>query len=364
MDVTPVFYKRNGETVIADPVRIESAEIRYVKIMDLLPERYRHERNWGGFALTYYGFNREMWSQFRFIGVNVAYAKEANPTMFATFSITPSAPSMSAKIRVKNGDTVIATKDVTISGTSVNITGITTTSASETTVKTTAPSFTWEISYDDGGNWSSIGNTGPHTIYWTYAAPLSPPFQESFGGTTDAALYDLALQKACGAANGASDVATIVDQINQQVAADTFYDPGRLLTGHPLNAYTHNSLCADLASLLRGLVRSIGIDGSVQYIWAGSNSITETLFIRGSVGDQGSFNPTFRIIRGAQDGAETNPHFAYHAVVPVGGTWYDPSYGLSYTSLSFDETAFGGTPQQTSTTFPPYATQSGWVCPH
>ncbi len=50
MEVTPVFYKRNGETVIADPVRIESAEIRYVKIMDLLPERYRHERNWGGFS--------------------------------------------------------------------------------------------------------------------------------------------------------------------------------------------------------------------------------------------------------------------------------------------------------------------------
>lgn len=70
MDVAPVFYKRNGETVIANPVRIESAEIRYVNVMDLLPERYRHERNWGGFALTYYGFNREMWSQFRFIGVN------------------------------------------------------------------------------------------------------------------------------------------------------------------------------------------------------------------------------------------------------------------------------------------------------
>jgi hypothetical protein len=70
MDVTPVFYKRNGETVIADAVRIESAEIRYVNVMDLLPERYRHEHNWGGFALTYNGFNREMWSQFRFIGVN------------------------------------------------------------------------------------------------------------------------------------------------------------------------------------------------------------------------------------------------------------------------------------------------------
>ena len=69
MDITPVFYTLNGETVIADPVRIESAEIRYVNVMDLLPERYRHE-HFGGFALTYYGYNREMWSQFRFIGVN------------------------------------------------------------------------------------------------------------------------------------------------------------------------------------------------------------------------------------------------------------------------------------------------------
>jgi hypothetical protein len=60
MDVTPVFYKRNGETVIADPVRIESAEIRYVNIEDLLPARYRHEKNWGGFALSYYGANRQM----------------------------------------------------------------------------------------------------------------------------------------------------------------------------------------------------------------------------------------------------------------------------------------------------------------
>ncbi len=47
MNVTPVFYKRGGETVIADPVEINSAEIRYVNIKDLLPERYRNERDWG-----------------------------------------------------------------------------------------------------------------------------------------------------------------------------------------------------------------------------------------------------------------------------------------------------------------------------
>lgn len=61
MSVTPVFYKRNGGIVVADPVQIDPGEIRYVDIRDLLPDRYRHEHNFGGFALTYFGTNREMW---------------------------------------------------------------------------------------------------------------------------------------------------------------------------------------------------------------------------------------------------------------------------------------------------------------
>jgi hypothetical protein len=70
MDVTPVFYKRGGEKIMGDPVTVQSAEIRYVDIKDLLPQQHRSENDWGGFSLIYYGFNREMWSQFRFIGVN------------------------------------------------------------------------------------------------------------------------------------------------------------------------------------------------------------------------------------------------------------------------------------------------------
>ena len=70
MNVTPVFYKRGGERVEAEPVTVQSAEIRYVDLRQLLPEHRRHENDWGGFSLVYNGFNREMWSQFRFIGVN------------------------------------------------------------------------------------------------------------------------------------------------------------------------------------------------------------------------------------------------------------------------------------------------------
>ncbi len=70
MDVTPIFYKRNGEAVVAEPVQIEAGEIRYENVKNLLPEHHRNRRDWGGFALSFSGLPREMWSQFRFSGVN------------------------------------------------------------------------------------------------------------------------------------------------------------------------------------------------------------------------------------------------------------------------------------------------------
>jgi hypothetical protein len=292
----------------------------------------------------------------------VAYTRGVAPTIFAKLGINPSlSSSETAIIRVKVGPTVIATKsNITLSGSSTQITDIAA-SALDTTVRAASYSFTWEISYD-GVRWITLHNTGAHTFYWTYAAPLSPPFR-NFSGTTYSPLYDLALQKACGYANGASALGTIINNINAGVDTEVFYEPSALLGDvHPLNAYTSpGCLCADLAALLRGLLRSIGIDGTVTYIWAGPNTTTMRRFIVGSIGDNIS---TFRIIRGAKDGAPQNPHFSYHAIVSTNGTWYDPSYGLSYSSLSFDETAFNNTPQQTSSTFPSFASQSGWVCPH
>ena len=84
-------------------------------------------------------------------------------------------------------------------------------------------------------------------------------------------------------------------------------------------------------------------------------------FIVGSAGDT---NSTFRVVRAVHDSASANPHFSYHVIVPSGGLLYDPSYGISYPVLTFSETAFNTTPQQTSTSFPSYLTQSGWICPH
>lgn len=297
-----------------------------------------------------------------------AYTKEARITMFAKFTISPSATSTAAKIRVKNGTTVLATKDVTLSGSTISVTGITAGSAIETTIKTTAPTFAWEISFDGGNSWGSMGTSGPHILHWTNAAPLIEPFKDD-SGFTYSALYDLALEKACGYAAGATNAAGAVDlgavigNINTGVDTDTKYNPGiSIRTLHPLAAYSTSSgiQCSDEANLLRGLLRSIGIDGTVLFIWAGPNSSTLSRF---TVGSTGSANPSFRIIRGTHDEAPTNPHFKFHAVVSTNSKWYDPSYGLIYTSLAFDETA-PGMPQQVHSSLWSSEPHSGFVCPH
>lgn len=119
LDVTPVFYKRNGETVIGDPVQIQSAEIRYVKIEDLLPKRHRNEKNWGGFALSYQGGNRQMWSQFRFLGVNGG----GNVDEFFTVKAESRSPLYEAAWWVPDkSESIIALGNITESATSATVT--------------------------------------------------------------------------------------------------------------------------------------------------------------------------------------------------------------------------------------------------
>jgi hypothetical protein len=70
LDVTPIFYKRDGTRIAGEPVKVGSAEIRYVDVKKLIPPAYRGDCDWGGIGLVYHGVAREMWAQLRFLGVN------------------------------------------------------------------------------------------------------------------------------------------------------------------------------------------------------------------------------------------------------------------------------------------------------
>lgn len=185
-------------------------------------------------------------------------------------------------------------------------------------------------------------------------------------GFTYSALYDFALEKACGYANGGSTLSTVISSVNSGVDTQTSYNPAISIgTLHPLLAYESSGAsgiqCSDEAYLLRGLLRSIGIDGTVLFIWAGSNSTTLTRY---TIGTTGLTFPSFRLLRGAHDSAPLNPHFSFHAVVNTNSTWYDPSYGLTYSSLSFNETANNNTPQQVPSSRWSSTPLSGFVCNH
>lgn len=293
----------------------------------------------------------------------VAYTKAAKATLFGRLEIKPTfSGSLPVELRILDGGSTIATRGgVNLTGSSVDVAGLSATVPLETTIKKSTPSFAWEMRCT-GGGWESIGTSGPHTMYWTDATPILPPFQEFNppGGATFSPLYDLALEKATAYVNGN---ATPVNRITAGIDSDIPYDPSiKLPAGHPLNAYFGGGyLCGDLAALLRGLLRSVGIDGTVLYIWGGTNNTT---MLRYTIGSVGAAFPTFRVLRGAHDAADPNPHFSYHAVVSANGTLFDPSYGISYPALVFDETAFNATPQQTSTTFPLLAANAAFVCPH
>jgi hypothetical protein len=78
-------------------------------------------------------------------------------------TVAGSAPVEANKCaRVKQASDVIGTKMITLSGTTVTVSGISTTSVFSGSVQATAPIFIWEIY--DGTNWVSLGNSGPHKI--------------------------------------------------------------------------------------------------------------------------------------------------------------------------------------------------------
>jgi hypothetical protein len=278
-----------------------------------------------------------------------AYTKGTDPTMFATLTITPALTSnKTVKIRVKNRTNgIVAHKDdLVLSGSSVHIEGLTVdkTKLEETaSVKAGSYLFTWQISYDNGSKWAEMGESGLHKIYWTYAAPLSPPFTNQYGAS-DPHLYDEALKHSAGEAGGLTDVNQIALKITQGIARDIYYDPTQPIFGaHPLFGYSNQGLlCYDNSQLLRVLLRSVGIDGTVYFVWGGDTQTKAAWFYRHYTSTTSYQASTMRMVRPTVNDADLGPypHFDYHAVLKAGSPerYYDPSYGDSDTTVRIDET--------------------------
>jgi hypothetical protein len=69
IQVTPTFYTSTGDAVVGTPIQLQSAEIRFMNVLELLPKQFRNKRHWSGLALSYVGNVLEVWAQITFHGV-------------------------------------------------------------------------------------------------------------------------------------------------------------------------------------------------------------------------------------------------------------------------------------------------------
>lgn len=276
----------------------------------------------------------------------VAYKKDTKPTIFASINVAQASSSYpTASLRVKNGSTVLATvADVNVgSNGKVKVDNISFTGdlGDSSKVKQSMYTFSWEISFD-GSSWTSLGTTGAHEVHWLYANPIGPEFKNADSAptpsTTYSGLYDLALRHATAkTGDGLTDVDQIIEAVTKGVDADLPYNPGRLTPDrHPLSIYVDadpSQQCSDNVALLRGLLRSIGIDGTAKYYWGGNPSNKASHFF---VRPGGSNYVSAQFPRDANDtGIPANPYFTFHSTLTAGsGKSFDPSYGKVEDSVS------------------------------
>ena len=296
----------------------------------------------------------------------------------ANFAITPNPGSnASIKVRVKYSGNVITQtpSSVPLTSSSVDISNLGLTSELEATptAKKGNYTFDWEVSFDNGNTWSSAGSS-EHPIYWTFEDVLTETsncssagdprdclFINRWGQKGWSGLYDKALEEALVNLTPATQtpdaiakfLAFEIDRKIDYNAGDTDAD-----YKHPLDAYDHPGgvECSVNANLLRGLLRSIGINNSdTVYVWGGkpdtpdkkeTGGVTHAYQITKTSLSTGAstipFWVSFQAIRPASNEGmfplPKDPHFTFHAMVKIYDTpntnpnnllarYYDPSYG-------------------------------------
>ena len=310
----------------------------------------------------------------------VAYKQGADAqgmNISATLNISPApASNLQPKVRIKRDNQVVATESysTTVNGSTIEIQEMFFSARLEQTpkVKKGEYTFAWEVSFDNGQTWKPSGTTN-HVIYWTYGDIVETPgceadgiylnclFANGSGGKDYAGLWDKALEKATtdelsdGDYSAESIAKILAEEIDDQIT----YNPGNSDNDkkHPLEAYTNRLLgvqCSVNANLLRGLLKSIGINNvETIYLWGGkptTNLKKEDGGVTYGYKNEGSWK-SFQAERPASNEGIINlpkdPHFTFHAMVKMykvpyndasvnlAAKVFDPSYGEDLSSGSY-----------------------------
>jgi hypothetical protein len=202
-----------------------------------------------------------------------------------------------------------------------------------------------------------MGNSGEHEIHWLNGAPIEPTFknpdtQRFFPNRTYTGLYDLALKHATAkTGDGSADIDQIAERITSAFLTDheLVYNPNLDSPDqHPLTIYQtadKAQQCSDNVELLRGLLRSIGIDSTVNYFWGGNpTTFVSHWFVEpGSTpnirtGFPNGSNTTSQYPRPVRNANPANPYFTFHSTLRAGsGKSFDPSYGITEAEVSLSQ---------------------------
>ena len=190
-----------------------------------------------------------------------------------------------------------------------------------------------------------------HDIHWLNSNPSDEgsfrPFMNA-EATQYQGLFDKALEWSTGkVTSNEADIQKVIQKINSRVAGKITYNPGiKSYDQNPLGILNGENggeaVCGDNALVLRGLLRSIGLDGvQEKYHWGGDEATSKRNYY---CPPSGCTTPTTtkpvgnRITMQAKrdqlgcsgfpECIEKNPSFTYHATVVYEGNSFDPSYGI------------------------------------
>ena len=291
----------------------------------------------------------------------------------ASFQINPaptSGQTLNMLVKVKSGGTTIATTPNAVSVTSgtAEIDNLQVTSALEATpmVKRARYNLDWEVSFDNGSTWKTAGSSD-QTIFWTYGDVVEPAncaidsiprnclFTNNWGSVDYDGLLDKALIIATENLDAtiqtpdaiAEHLAYKIDEKTSYNAASTIHDNGHPLYGYEIPVGVE---CSVNANILRGLLRSLGINNAeAMYVWGGKPNTGDKQVTSGKVygyrsadysvssGSTSYWYYTFQAIRPKNEDMPfplpKDPHFTFHAMVKLATAnylsdkVYDPSYG-------------------------------------